>query len=352
MTLAAVLCCTMTMAVFTACSNNDNPSVPPADVNKGVVIDLGSIVIKPYLQFGASLADVEAYMKAYYADWTDNAPDALDEYSQQEGSTWKKTYTKGGQTIKYLFGNASGGNLLLVSYGSNTPILFPKVKSELERNGFTYEGKLKFDDYDADLCNLYLSADKAIEAQFSYWVKDDGESWSISFQNFDEYDLQFLVPENYNKGIVLDFGSFVIKPYLQFGATYNEVYMYGKENCAEWEYIEFEPEGTGCWKEYEKEDKLIAFLYENVPGGSLVESWYGIRNSDILDETVKAELERKGFTYEGKLKFEDDDADLREMYLSADKTIAVQFSRYNEDGILYIAFKNFGENDQKDLEPA
>jgi hypothetical protein len=35
----------MTMAVFTACSNNDNPSVPPADVNKGVVIDLGSIVI-------------------------------------------------------------------------------------------------------------------------------------------------------------------------------------------------------------------------------------------------------------------------------------------------------------------
>ena len=196
MTLAAVLCCAMTTVVFTACSSNeDNPTFPSIDVNNEVVINLGSIVIKPYLQFGASLADVEAYMKANYPDWTDNNPDALNEYQQQGGATWKKTYTKDNGTIKYLFGNASGGSLLLVSYGFNSPISLPAVKTELERNGFTYEGILKFDDYDADVCNLFLSADKTIEAQLSYWAKDGG-SWSLSFQNLDEYDLQFLVPAN------------------------------------------------------------------------------------------------------------------------------------------------------------
>ena len=195
MTLAAVLCCAMTMALFSAClnDNNDNPTVPSGGVNKGIVIDLNSTVIKPYLQFGASLADVEKYMKENYPDWTDNDPDALNEYQQQGGTTWKKTYTKNNSTIKYLFGNDTGGSLLLVSYGFNSPISLPAVKTELERNGFTYEGILKFDDYDADICNLFLSADKTIEAQLSYWAKDGG-SWSLSFQNLDENDLQFLVP--------------------------------------------------------------------------------------------------------------------------------------------------------------
>ena len=91
MTLAAVLCCAMTTVVFTACSSNeDNPTFPSIDVNNGVVINLGSIVIKPYLQFGASLADVEAYMKANYPDWTDNNPDALNEYQQQGGRPGRK----------------------------------------------------------------------------------------------------------------------------------------------------------------------------------------------------------------------------------------------------------------------
>ena len=69
MTLAAVLCCAMTTVVFTACSNEDNPTFPSIDVNNGVVINLGDIVIKPYLQFGASLADVEKYMFQNYGGY-------------------------------------------------------------------------------------------------------------------------------------------------------------------------------------------------------------------------------------------------------------------------------------------
>ena len=195
MTLAAVLCCAMTMAVLTACSNNDdNPAVPSADVNKGIVLNIGSMTIKPYMQFGASLADVESYMKAYYADWTDNNPNALSELQQQEGKTWKKTYRKGKQGISYLFLNASGGKLALCSYSDNTPLPLADATAELERNGFKKQGVLKFEDYDADICYLFLSADKSIEVQLSSWEKDGG-SWSVSFQEYDEYDMQFLHPE-------------------------------------------------------------------------------------------------------------------------------------------------------------
>lgn len=196
MMLAAVLCCSMTMAVFTACSDkDDNPAIPSADVNKGIVINLGSMVIKPYMQFGASLSDVESYMKAYYVDWTDNNPNALNEYQQQGGATWKKTYTKGSQTIKYLFGSSSGGKLLLCSYGDKSSLSLADATAELERNGFKKEGVLKFDDYDADVCYLFLPADKSIEVQLSFW-QEDGGRWSISFQLFDEDDMNYLEPVN------------------------------------------------------------------------------------------------------------------------------------------------------------
>lgn len=195
--LNIVFCCALTTVVFTACTvNDDNPVNPSGDVNKGIVINLGSVVIKPYMQFGASLADVEKYMNDNYAGWTDNNPDALQQYEQQGGTTWKKLYSKDGQTIEFLFlGNSTGGKFALVSYGFDSIALLPNVKSELERNKFTYKGVLKFEDYNADLCQLFLSDDEAIEVQVSSWEKDGG-SWTISFQELDKYDLQFLTPAN------------------------------------------------------------------------------------------------------------------------------------------------------------
>ncbi len=352
MTLAAVLGCAMTRAVFSACvsDNIDNP-VPSGDVSKEVVIDLDSIVIKPYLQFGASLADVEKYMKENYPDWTDNNPDALNEYQQQEGSTWKKTYTKANRTIKYLFGNASGGSLLLVSYGFNSPISLPAVKAELESKGFTYEGILKFDDYDADVCNLFLSADKTIEVQLSYWAKDGG-SWTISFQNLDEYDLQFLVPEDVTKGFVVGLDSIVIKPYLQFGASLADVEKYMKENYADWTYTKDEQqEGALFTTYYKKDDEVIVFTYDNTPAGSLRLATYGFYNTEVSFPTVKAELERNGFIYQGKLNFESLGlTDEYQIFLTTDKSIEVQFCRRSDSWAL--GFQTFDKDDLNYLVPA
>ena len=191
MTLAAVLCCAMATAVLTACSDkDDNPTIPAEDVNKGIEINLGSIVIKPYLRLGASLADVEAYMLENYADWTYTKED------QQENPTFITRYRKDNKNILFAFYNIPGGSLRLSQYGfEDSEIPFPVIKAELERNGFIYQGKLNFDiPYAADVYQMFLSADKSIEVQFVRW--EESNRWGIGFQNLDEDDLNYLEPVN------------------------------------------------------------------------------------------------------------------------------------------------------------
>jgi hypothetical protein len=187
----AVLCCAMTMAVLTACSDNDDdPVIPSENVNKGIVINLGSIVIKPYMLFGASLADVEAYMQKNYGDW------AYTKEDQQEGQIFYTRYRNGNKVISYAFNNTPAGSLRLATYGfENTEISFPEIKAELERNGFIYQGKLNFEfPTAADEYQLFLSADRCIEVQFARWENDN--RWAIGFQPLDEDDLNYLEPVN------------------------------------------------------------------------------------------------------------------------------------------------------------
>ena len=51
---------------------------------------------------------------------------------------------------------------------------------------------MKFEDSNADITYLYLSADKKNEVLLSSWEKDGG-SWAISFQLTDKNDLNLLV---------------------------------------------------------------------------------------------------------------------------------------------------------------
>ena len=181
----------MTMAVLTACSDkDDNPVIPSEDVNKGIVINLGSIVIKPYMQLGASLADVEAYMKKNYADWTYTKDD------QREGPTFSTRYRKDNKVVLFSFYNTLVGSLRLTEYGfENSEIPFPTIKAELERNGFIYQGKLNFEfPGAADVFQMFLSADQSIEVQYARWEEDN--RWGIGFQNLDEDDLNYLEPVN------------------------------------------------------------------------------------------------------------------------------------------------------------
>ena len=189
MTLAAVLCCAMTTVVFTACSNEDNPTFPSIDVNNGVVINLGDIVIKPYLQFGASLADVEKYMFQNYADYKAKDTEALQSITINNVIHYITEYFNGKRSIGLSFANADGTNLEVISYNYFLSTSLEPIMAELERNGFVYKGEL---DLAPDICHMYLSSDGTIEVMLSSWEKDGGY-WSISFQPFDENDLNYLI---------------------------------------------------------------------------------------------------------------------------------------------------------------
>ena len=188
---AAALCC-MAMSVQTACTGkSDNPPIQDEEA-VAVVLNLDSIVIKPYLQFGASLADVQEYMADNFADYSDENPDSLVYNEMEGGSLWSKTYEKGTRKISFYFYNADGKDLTLVSYDFFFPMPLEPVMAELERNGYTNKGEIRFDDYNADITYLFLSADERIEAMPSSWEKDGG-SWAITFQPTNDFDLQHLV---------------------------------------------------------------------------------------------------------------------------------------------------------------
>lgn len=193
MTLAAVLCCWMTTTVFTACGNTDNASKEdvPAD-STAFVINLDSVVIKPCLAFGSSLADVEKYLKETYADYAEwNASD-VEPFDQESGRSYAKEYTKGNSKVSFYFANADCTNLMLVAYDYYFSMPIEPVMAELERKGFVNMGEIRFDDFNADLTYMFLSADKSIEVQVSSWEKDGG-SWAISFQPLDPNDLNHLI---------------------------------------------------------------------------------------------------------------------------------------------------------------
>jgi hypothetical protein len=190
---AAVLCCVMTTTVFTACDNRDKTATTEmSEDSTALVINLDSIEIKPYMAFGSSLADVEKYLKATYADYAEWKASDLNTFEYEGGRSYCKEYTKGKCKLGFYFANADGTSLYLVSYDYFFPMPLEPVMAELERNGFVNKGEIKFDDFNADLTYLYLSADGSIEVQVSSWEKDGG-SWAISFQPFDKNDLNHLV---------------------------------------------------------------------------------------------------------------------------------------------------------------
>ena len=189
---ALTVMCALT--VQTACTSKNNPSGTQEELSDttAITINLDSIVIKPYLQFGTSLDDVKEYMASNFADYSDKTPDSLIYYDFEGGPSWAKNYANGKCQIGFYFSSSEGKNLKLVAYDFFFPMPLEPIMAELERNGFTNQGEIKFDDFNADISYLYLSSDERIEAMPSSWEKDGG-SWAISFQPFDKEDLNHLV---------------------------------------------------------------------------------------------------------------------------------------------------------------
>ena len=182
--------------IHSCCFNTDNPTKSSMDdINKGIVIDLGSIVIKPYLEFGASSADVEKYVNEYYPGWTIVNPEGPIYVKMDDIDYWAKYYAKDDKaSVVFYFLDPAATNLAISSYEYSTSIPIEDVKKEYERNHFTYMGILEYPDNYYGATYMYLSADKTIEAQLTSYAKE-GTGWLLSFQPTSETDLNNLKPE-------------------------------------------------------------------------------------------------------------------------------------------------------------
>jgi hypothetical protein len=192
---AVAICCTMTSAVFTACSNEDTPA--PKEQQTDLVLNFGDIVVKPYLGFGTSLADADKYFQAEYPDYANWEIYDVDSYEDFGKTVYVQARFNEDRMLSFYFYDADCKNLVISSYSFVAPIQLETVTAELERHGFKNMGEIRFPDPEADLTYLFLSADEKLEVlvEISYATEEFDEMWGISFQPLDERDLEYLVKE-------------------------------------------------------------------------------------------------------------------------------------------------------------
>jgi hypothetical protein len=187
--LAVLLCSIATTIALTGCGPKVNDDLTIMDTAT-VVIDLDSIVLRPFLPWDAMVEDLERHMQTNCSDWEIENPDSL-VYDKGTGR-WKRTFIKGNLTNTYYFEDEKGNYLKYVAFAYYGSMPFSPVAAEIERNGFVAQGEMRFPGYDAKLCYLYLSQSGALEVQAACW--EDG-AWVITFQPTDKDDFKYLVPK-------------------------------------------------------------------------------------------------------------------------------------------------------------
>lgn len=192
--LLVVLLCSLTASfVLSGCNRKPKDDFIVMDTAT-IIIDLDSIVLYPFLPWDSMVEDLDRHMEITCGDWDIANPDSLD-YDAGTKS-WKRTFHKGDLWNTYYFADAKGNCLRFVTFLYYGSMPFQPLLDEIERNGFIYQGELRFPNYDCKVCNLYLSPSGALEVQVAGW--EDG-SWVISFQPTDEEDFKYLVKKKDQK---------------------------------------------------------------------------------------------------------------------------------------------------------
>ena len=161
----AAFCCLM--MAFTACNNKP---------------EVKELSLDPLLEWGCSLADVEAYMqkRTWYQDGNDKP-----EYWADPFDCWQKWYwvdMTNGITEQYLFETEDGRNLRYVLCCCFNPTVPTETfKNTLKRQGFHATGNtILFDDI--NYYDQYLSADGKTEAL----TLADNEGWYVTYRPYNK----------------------------------------------------------------------------------------------------------------------------------------------------------------------
>lgn len=187
MTYSAAFCGAVLMLCLGSCGNKFGNEKSMIDTVT-VVIDLDSIVLRPFLPWDAMVVDLDNHMKANCSDWVIESADTL---VYDEGTNhWKRTFAFGNLRNTYYFADAKGNYLKFVSFVYYGSMPLEPVVAEMDRNGLKLQGEIDFPGRDSEHCFLYLSPSGLLEVQVAGWK--DG-AWCITFQPTDPEDLKLLV---------------------------------------------------------------------------------------------------------------------------------------------------------------
>ena len=154
----AAFCCLM--MIFTACNNKP---------------EVKELSFDPLLEWGCSLADVEAHMKA--KPWYKDGNDSLEYWENYEG--WHKWYWVSEEyrlTEQYLYETQNGQNMFCaMCYCWNKEISIEKAQEALLKQGYTVREKTTQDD--PAVRSEYVSTDGRTEVYLCL----DEDGWWVEF---------------------------------------------------------------------------------------------------------------------------------------------------------------------------
>lgn len=302
---ALTLMCAIVFSVcIGSCEKND---VDNQDDANSLVLNIDtngvSMTLKPYINWGTSLTDVNEYMAKNYPDYKlcDDGELALDSVN----NIWYMGYQpENGDSVSviFYFQEESGNDLVMTVYHFHTYTNVNTVRNELKRSGLNYKGLINADSNQTFINYVYLSADETLEAQL---VQDNrGRSfWGISFQVTDKADLNYLIDESdVNFCIKNDTCTYSLIPFVDWDAAVADVKQFMTENYPDWEIYEggklFLEDGDWALR-YEKDCMTVYYYFADEIGTefTLVQfNYYG--STDISQ--AQLELTRNGLVYLGK----------------------------------------------------
>ena len=336
-----VMCAIALSVCLNSCDKNEDtpyqeetPYSFRADTN-GV-----GITVVPFLKWGCDISEIKEYVAQYYPDWVAKNDGKL--YQDSCDGCWTLKYYENGTDSSYVwfdFVGENGNTFNMTGLRFNKSGDIKKIRDEIERLGFKYEGLLYWEDYPNELTYMYLSADKKLEVQL-YSNNDESEAyWGITFQPTDKDDYNHLIDETViSINITSNEKSYTLTPFTDWDATFDDVKVFMAQNYPDWENDSdgnmerdtVRDDDYQWYIAYTCDSLGTCFGFKDAQGKEYGLLQYIDYSSTDVDQ-LKSELTRNGLIYRGQKKNMLKGQVEGYFYASSDNSLLVEISLWNNE---------------------
>lgn len=304
---ALILMCAVAFSVsIGSCDKIDSNQADDLN-NLSLNVDTNGVnfTIKPFLEWGATLTDVEEYLAKTYPDFKVMNDGYMSHDPVSGGSILH--YSCRSVLMSFYFYDESGTGYFAQEFTVRGDNQIQKVEDQCVRAGLKYKGMIYSNGAPDNLGCLYLSADEKLEVQMVARNNDRQFYWSINFQTFDKNDLDLLTdPTKFDINITTKEGSYNLIPMIDFDASIADIRNYMAQNYADWEARE----GGALLKDsindsiyywytsYIKDSLKVFYYFDDAEGLGYNTVRYSHNSSTDVTPLLR-ELTRNGLIYVG-----------------------------------------------------